>query len=604
MRIVVIGAGHAGIEAAMASARMGIETILVTIHLETIAQMSCNPSIGGIAKGHLVKEIDVLGGIMARAADYTGIHFKILNRSKGPAVRATRTQNDKVMYRNHMKDVLENAENLKIYQSIVSGIRIRKGKASGVDLLEGNFLPADAVIVATGTFLDGKIYIGNRIYDAGRSNEPASLSLARQLKEVGFDTIRLKTGTPMRLHADSIDWSRFSPQPGDEPPSPFSLFTGFKPRNKVVCYLGHTAPRVRQIIQDNLDLSPLYSGKISGVGPRYCPSIEDKVVKFSGRDTHHFYLEPEGTQTKEIYANGLSSSLPVEVQEKILRAIPGLENAHMMRPAYAIEYDSIVPTQLHHTLESRDVENLFFAGQVNGTSGYEEAAAQGLMAGVNAVLKLRGSEPFVLGRNQAYIGVLIDDIVRKGVDEPYRLFTSRAEYRLQLREDNAFERLGRYAQSLGLMEKKIFSREMKKLEKRQQAIGLLKKEKVKYRDKNHTLYHLLKNPEFSFRDIEKLAGKEIIKQKTLSDMSYIEATVKYEGYIRIQASYIARMAHLEKIQVPSDINYFEIDGLSTEVRQKLTRRKPSNLREALDISGVTPAAVNAIQIYLTLKAKK
>jgi tRNA uridine 5-carboxymethylaminomethyl modification enzyme len=603
MRIVVVGAGHAGIEAALSASKMGADVILITIHLETIAQMSCNPSIGGIAKGHLVKEIDVLGGIMPRAADVTGIHFKVLNRSKGPAVRATRTQNDKVRYRHFMKDFLENTPRIQIYQSIVSGIIIRKGQVTGVTLLEGNTLDADAVIITAGTFLDGKIYIGDRVYAAGRSNEPSSLDLARNIKETGFETIRLKTGTPMRIHADTINWDRFNPQPGDEPPHPFSLFTDFQPENKIVCYLGHTSRKVKEIIQKNLKLSPLYSGKISGIGPRYCPSIEDKIVKFEERESHHFYLEPEGLENKEVYVNGLSSSLPVSVQDKILKAIPGLDRAFMMRPAYAIEYDAIQPTQLSHTLESRSIRNLYFAGQVNGTSGYEEAAAQGLMAGINSVLNVRGEDPFILDRNEAYLGVLIDDIVSKGVDEPYRLFTSRAEFRLQLREDNAFERLGHYALRFGLLDEKSYARELDKLEKRKATIELLKNLQAKYRNKNHSLFHLLTMPEISFEKLLEVSGHDLIPDRTLTDTSYIEATVKYEGYIKIQNDYVERMKDLEKIEIPEELDYEKVDGLSTEVRQKLTRDRPVNLKQALQIPGITPASINAIQIYLTLKSK-
>jgi tRNA uridine 5-carboxymethylaminomethyl modification enzyme len=603
MKIIVIGAGHAGIEAAYAASKMGAETTLVTIHLETIAQMSCNPSIGGIAKGHLVKEIDAMGGIMARAADSTGIHFKILNRSKGPAVRATRTQNDKVKYRDFMKSFLERCENLRVYQSIVSEIIVKNGKVIGVKFVEGNELIADAVIIACGTFLNGKIYIGNIIYNAGRSNEPSSTNLAENIKDLGFKIIRLKTGTPMRLHSDSIDWEKFEPQPGDEPPVPFSIFTKFKVKNRITCYLGYTTPKVKQVVNDNLDLSPLFSGKIDGIGPRYCPSIEDKIVKFPFRERHHFYLEPEGLNNKEIYANGLSSSLPVQVQKEILKSIPGLNKSVMMRPAYAIEYDAIVPTQLNHTLESKSIENLYFVGQVNGTSGYEEAASQGLIAGINAVLKLKNKDPFILRRDEAYTGVLIDDIVTKGIDEPYRLFTSRAEFRLQLREDNAFERVSEYALKFGLLDNKLFVREMRKLKKRKNAINKLKETKLKFRNRTYTIYHLLKMPEIDFEKLEQLNGSKILKNQTLTDVSYIEANIKYEGYIKIQNDEVKRMEKLERIKIPEHIDYLKIEGLSTEVKQKLIKNRPSNLKDALKISGVTPAAINAISIYLTLKSK-
>jgi tRNA uridine 5-carboxymethylaminomethyl modification enzyme len=604
MKIIVVGAGHAGIEAACASARMGAETTLLTMHLETLAQMSCNPSIGGIAKGHLVKEIDVLGGIMPRAADVTGIHFKVLNRSKGPAVRASRTQNDKIAYRNHMKSFLETVPGLTVYQGMGTEIEVAGGRACGVRLIDGERLAADAVIVCAGTFMAGRIHIGAVSYAAGRANEPSALRLAENISGLGFAMLRLKTGTPMRLHADSIDWTKFVPQPGDEPPVPFSMFSKGKVSNRVVCYLGHTTAEAGTVVRDHLHLSPLYSGKIRGIGPRYCPSIEDKIVKFADKERHHFYLEPEGLRNKEIYVNGLSTSLPVEVQKKILRAIPGLDRALMMRPAYAIEYDAIQPTQLGESLESRHVQNLFFAGQVNGTSGYEEAAAQGLMAGINAVLKVRGEAPFVLGRDEAYIGVMVDDIVGHGVDEPYRLFTARAEYRLQLREDNVFERLGGHSLRLGLIRPQDHAREMRRLERRRRVIARLTVMRGRWNDKTESYAQLLKMPEMTFDKLEALHGQPLLKKKTLTDVSYIEARIKYEGYVTIQQREVARMRKMNQTAIPAGLDFANIDGLSTEIRQKLTQIRPATLGEAARIPGVTPAAINAISIHLTLKYGK
>ena len=604
MKVIVVGGGHAAIEAACAAARMGADAILLTMHLETVAQMSCNPSIGGIAKGHLVREIDALGGVMARAADATGIHFKVLNRSKGPAVRATRSQNDKAAYRLFMKDFLENLPRLSLYQGLAAGIAVRNGRACGVRLEEGETLDADAVIVCSGTFLGGRIFIGSASYAAGRANEPPSRQLAKEIRGLGFEALRLKTGTPMRLHADSIDWSRFAPQPGDEPPPRFSMHTRRPLRNRVQCFLGRTPAEVGRIVRDHLHLSPLYSGTIQGIGPRYCPSIEDKIVKFPERQQHHFYLEPEGLRNKEIYVNGLSSSLPIEVQRLILAAIPGLDRARMMRPAYAIEYDAIQPTQLQASLESRLVANLFFAGQVNGTSGYEEAAGQGLMAGINAVLKIKGEAPFVLERQEAYIGVMVDDIVQRGVDEPYRLFTARAEYRLQLREDNAFERLGGHALRLGLVSRTDHDRQMRQLEKRRRVIRRLAATRARYGGRTETLFRILKRPGMTLAGLQELHGRELMKKATCSDASYIEACVKYEGYVAIQHKEVARMRKLQKAVIPEDLDFAKVEGLSTEIREKLAKARPLTLAEAARIPGVTPAALNAVSIHLVLKCRQ
>ncbi len=603
MRVIVIGAGHAGIEAACAAARMGADAVLLTMHLETVAQMSCNPSIGGIAKGHLVREIDALGGVMARAADATGIHFKVLNRSKGPAVRATRSQNDKAAYRLHLKNLLENVPRLSLYQGQAAGIVLRNGRACGVRLEEGETLDADAVIVCSGTFLGGRIFIGSTSYAAGRANEPPSLQLARDIRDLGFEVLRLKTGTPMRLHADSIDWSRFAPQPGDEPPPCFSMHTRRPVRNRAQCFLGRTPAEVGRIVRDHLHLSPLYSGTIQGIGPRYCPSIEDKIVKFPERQQHHFYLEPEGLRNKEIYVNGLSSSLPIDVQRMVLAAIPGLDKARMMRPAYAIEYDAIQPTQLQPSLESRRVANLFFAGQVNGTSGYEEAAGQGLMAGINAVLKLRGEAPFVLERQEAYIGVMIDDIVHRGVDEPYRLFTSRAEFRLQLREDNVFERLGAHALRLGLVARSDHDRQLRQLEKRRGLIRELASTRARCGGRTETLFQILKRPEMTLAGLQELHGRELMKKMTFSDASYIEACVKYEGYVAIQHREVAKISRMQKTVIPGDLDFQRVEGLSSEIREKLARARPRTLAEAARVPGITPAAINAVSIHLALKCK-
>lgn len=601
--IVVVGAGHAGCEAAAAASAMGLRTCLVTIHLETIAQMSCNPAIGGLAKGHLVREIDALGGLMGLLADETGIQFRLLNRSRGGAVQAPRAQCDKAAYRLAMKHRLERIANLSVFQGIVTEVVIKKGATAGVRTIDGAFLPANAVIVTPGTFLNGLIHIGLHSYPAGRANEPPSIALAEQLKRLELRILRLKTGTPMRLDRDTIDWAAFTPQPGDDEPVAFSYRTRGPLRNKVDCYFGYTNAATHEVIKGNLDKSPLYGGKIKGIGPRYCPSIEDKVVKFPARSRHQFFLEPEGVGTTEVYVNGLSSSLPFEVQREILASIPGLDKAKILRPAYGIEYDAVSPTELLPTLETRKIGRLFLAGQINGTSGYEEAAAQGLMAGINAALALRGKDPFVLRRDEAYIGVLIDDLVSTGVEEPYRLFTSRAEYRLMLRIDNADRRLMAYGRELGLVPDAAWGDYLAKKERIAKAAAFLRKTRVKTEGGDRaSLSDLLKKPEIRLRDV--LKWGQFPAALSDEESRFLESETKYEGYIRKQEREIAKTARTDSMKIPGEIDFANVPGLTREAVEKLEKKRPATLGEARRIPGMTPAAVQNIGLHLEIIRKK
>jgi tRNA uridine 5-carboxymethylaminomethyl modification enzyme len=601
--VIVIGAGHAGCEAACATSTMGLQTCLITTHLETIAQMSCNPAIGGLAKGHLVREIDALGGIMGLMADETGIQFRLLNRSRGGAVQAPRAQSDKAQYRLAMKNKLENVLNLTLFQGIVTEILVKNKKAIGVVTLEGNRLQAKAVILTPGTFLNGLIHIGLHSYSAGRANEPSSRELGQNLRKIGLKTFRLKTGTPMRLDKHTIEWDRFAPQPGDKDPVPFSFRTQKTLKNKILCYIGYTNKQTHEIIRQNLDKSPLYSGKIVGIGPRYCPSIEDKVVKFPHHLRHQFFLEPEGLETSETYVNGMSSSLPLEVQKKILKSIPGLDQTKILRPAYGIEYDAVIPTQLRPTLESGPINSLFLAGQINGTSGYEEAAAQGLVAGINAGLKIKKEKPFVLGRDEAYIGVLIDDLITKGVEEPYRLFTSRAEYRLFLRIDNADKRLTPYGHKIGLIDDNDHEAFLKKQERIKKATSFLLEEKITTDEKERiTLWDFLKKPEVKLKNVVEYKKFNVI----LSDEEkrHLESEVKYEGYLKRQEKEIARIRKIDGEKIPKYIDFGKIPGLSREASEKLEEFRPQTIGEAKKIPGMTPAATLNLHIYMRILRKK
>lgn len=568
--VIVVGAGHAGIEASLSTARRGLSTLLVTFSEDTIAQMSCNPAIGGVAKGQIVREIDALGGEMARAADFSGIHFRILNRSQGEAVWSPRAQCDRKLYHNYFKEVLKKQTNLTLKFGEVSEILVKNCRAIGIKLVSGEKYLADVVILTTGTFLGGKLFCGEEITVGGRIGEPAAQKLSESLKKIGFELRRLKTGTPMRLLKDTIDFSGLEKQPGDFPPVPFSHFTEKITNPQLDCYITYTNNYTHRIIRESLDRSPLYTRKIVGIGPRYCPSIEDKVVRFPERERHQIFLEPEGLDSELIYPNGISTSLPKDIQEKFVRTIPGLEKVKIVRYGYAVEYDFVNPVNLKPTLETKLIAGLFFAGQINGTTGYEEAAAQGLVAGINAGNYIFGKPEFVLRRDEAYIGVLIDDLTTKGVDEPYRMFTARAEYRLKLRADNADLRLMDYGYSFGLIPEKYYQ-EFKKY-KELVATG---KEKTEYPQLKKNIFWT-----------EKRLKEELRIMK------------KYAGYLKRQEKLIEQMKKLDEIKIPRDFDYGKVAGLLTEARQKLTRTRPYSLGQASRICGVTPADIFRLLVCL------
>ncbi len=614
-QVIVIGAGHAGCEAALASARMGCKTLVLTANIDTIGLMSCNPSIGGVGKGHLVKEIDALGGEMGKAADATAIQFRKLNTRKGAAVQATRIQADRQAYKAYMRRVLEAERNIDIKQRMVEGFLVEGGKAVGVKTNLGERIFADAVVVTPGTFPNGLIHIGLTQISAGRAGEAPAIGISDSFSSLGFKIGRLKTGTPPRLDGRTIKWEILEVQPGDPDPKPFSFSNDRVEREQIPCYITYTNEKSHEVIRKNLHKSPLYSGVIKGIGPRYCPSIEDKVVKFPDKERHQIFLEPEGVGTYEIYPNGISTSLPLDVQYEFVRTIRGLEEVEIMRPGYAVEYDFSDPTQLKPTLETKLVENLFFAGQINGTTGYEEAASQGLIAGINAALRVMGEEPFILDRSEAYIGILIDDLVKKGVDEPYRMFTSRAEYRLILREDNADLRLREKGYRIGLVGEGDFERFLQKKKRIKEELERLENTKVlpnhRFNEilvrmgssplkKPQTLKEILRRPEITYRELGlidppsgALIGSDISSQ--------VEMEVKYEGYIQRQMEQVDRFKQLENIRIPENFSYESIPGLSREIVQKLSRIRPTSLGQASRISGITPAALSILMVYLKRK---